>query len=262
MFSEEHIIKDCILLEPPKPIKEYKYLCDRRYHTEFIESLYKNYDTYGIIIIGGEEIKLYSICGTEIKNLNKDKVRISKNQRKGGQSAQRFGRIRDNEIQQYISKCSDMTKEYYLENDIPIVKGIIIAGIADKKDKLFDILHPKLKKIANLITISEKDDIISIIDKCKQIFETNEYELKELDEFFDNFNRDTGMAIYGIEYVLEALNIYKLQKLLVHEQYDNKDELKIMCDNVNCQYIEIPNINNNSDQLLKGYGGIVGISWY
>jgi peptide chain release factor subunit 1 len=262
MFSEESISKDCILLEPPMPIKECKYLCDKYYHTEFIEDLYKNYDIYGIIIIGGEEIKLFTICGTEIKNINRDKVRITKNHNKGGQSAPRFGRIRDNEIQQYIAKSTELATENFMTDDIPVIKGLIIAGNADKKDKLYDVLHQKLKEISHVISISEKDDIQNVVDKCKYIFESNDNNLQELNEFFEYIDRDNSKAIYGNEFVINALNEYKLQKLLVHEHYENKNEMEIICKNVSCQYVEILNIDSKTDELLKGYGGIVGIAWY
>src|SRR3990170_3384652 len=131
---------------------------------EYIETLYKEYKKYGIIIINGEEVKMYEMSGTEIIKLGRHKVNISNNQRKGGQSAQRFGRIRDNEIYSYITLCIEMCNKYYLEEDIPMIEGLIIGGYGEKKNKLYENLHPKLKKMCQLLTITDKDNIITIRD--------------------------------------------------------------------------------------------------
>ncbi len=264
MFDDSN--KNCILLEPPKPIIEFIYLCDKRFHTELIKPLYQNYDKYGIIIIGGEEVKLYTICGTEIKKLDRDKIRITKNHNKGGQSAQRFGRIRDNEIQQYIAQCNELIREYYLENDLPIIKCLVIAGMADKKDKLYATIHQKLKDITHKITISDKDNIKSVIEKSKKIFNAKEKELKDLREFYDHIQKNTDRAIYGIKEVIETLENCCLQKILIHESFRDdiyvREDIKQKCKETNCQYIEIMSINCLTDEMYKGYGGIVGISWY
>ncbi len=269
MFDE--VNKSCILLDPPKPIDKFMYLCDRKYHTELIEDLYQDHDKYGIILITGEEVKFYSICGTEIRNLDRGKVRITKNQKKGGQSAPRFGRIRDNEIQQYISHCCELSQEHYLEDDIPIIKGLVIAGNADKKDRLYENIHFKLKEMSQKMTISDKDNIHTIVERCKKIFDTHDEELNELNEFYEHINRDTNRGIYGIKQIMKSFENYSLQKVLIHEKFDkikyhnveyDRDYIKNKCEETNCQYIEILSLNSQTDELYKGYGGIVGISWY
>lgn len=256
----------CIIVEPPKAINRFLYLCDNRYHTESIEPLYNTYIDNGLIVITGDCVKCYNINGDDFKIIGKSTVKIAKNQRKGGQSAPRFGRIRENEIQQYIAKCAELAIRCFTTNDLPNIGKLIIAGMGDKKDKLYAELHPKLKLLCSIITISEKDTIHDIVNKCSPILNEDNHSLIELEEFMDHFNKDDGKAIYGLDDVITALLECKLEKLLVHENFKNVkydiNYLESICESNNCQYITIADINDRTQELLDGYGGIVGQSWY
>jgi peptide chain release factor subunit 1 len=256
----------CIVLEPPKSITKFIYLCDNRYHTEYIEPLYNTYVDNGLIVITGDSVKIYNINGEDIKNICKSTVNIAKKHNKGGQSAPRFGRMRENDIQQYISKCKELATRCFTTDDIPNIEKLIIAGMGDKKDKLYDELHPKLKILCSKITISEKENIHDIFMKCKHILNQDNHSLIELENFMEHFNKDTGKAIYGIKDVIDALNDCKLEKILVHENYINNEYntkyFEKICNTNNCQYIKIVDINDKTQELLDGYGGIVGLSWY
>ena len=48
---------------PPKPIRSFEYLCDKYFHTEFIEDLYQRHDDYGILYLSGCEYCFYVLNG-------------------------------------------------------------------------------------------------------------------------------------------------------------------------------------------------------
>lgn len=258
----------CILIEPPKPISKFIYLCDKKFHSELIKDLFENHKRYGVVIISGQMTKFYEICGTEIKHLDKEKVRLSKKQRKGGQSAQRFGRIREGEINKYIALISDDIDEIYIDdNDLPEIEAIVIAGNGEKKDLLLKDLHPKLKPIAHILTITEKDDIYNIKEKCDDIVlsDLGKEELEELNKFMELIEKMSLVVIYGKKEVEKMLVNNMLKKLLIHKKEVKDDKIKIienLCKKNGCQMIIIPDINDKSERFLRNFDGIGGIAWY
>lgn len=260
--------KDYIIITPPLPIHKFTYKCDNMFHIDYIKTLYKKYNNNGVIIIEGDEVKFYSISGTEIKNLYKNSANIRNKHNKGGQSAQRFGRKHDESIQHYIDFCEEKSRELWLDNDIPNIKNLIIAGPAEKKNKLYEKLHPKLKFISHKLTISDKDNIYSITDLCNEIFNINNNttELNELKEFFNHIEKNDNFAIYGEKFIKKHMDKFGLKKLLIHNEYINYNNdiknFEVFCENNNCQLIIISNNHSISIQFLKGYGGIGGIAWY
>lgn len=272
MFSTDNLAENndiniqsagnCIMIEPPKPIKKFIYLCDRRFHVEHIEKLYQDYDKYGIIIIGGDEVKFYEVCGTEIKRIARDKIKLPKNQRKGGQSAPRFGRIREEMIDRYIGQCSQICREIWLTEGLPNIRNMVIAGVGDKKDKLFDDLAPTLKNISYKLC-TDVTDPEKIIEKALEIIDINkDNTCAELEIFFKNIELDNDRSIYGMEQMKEYLDEEKLEKILIHENHTDFHQFIEKRKEKRNNLIIVKKIYKNSDLFLKGYGGLGGISYY
>ena len=52
---------------------------------------------------------------------------------RGGQSANRFARIREEKRSNYVKKVAELAIKNFITNDVPHVKGIVMAGSADFK---------------------------------------------------------------------------------------------------------------------------------
>jgi len=97
-----------IIYSPKKIIKSY-YRCDKRFHLDEILDMYSDsYVNYGIVLISGNAYRCYLLCvGTshrEFKLLNSDTIHLQKTKKKGGQSAPRFERIRQEKKHHYTKK--------------------------------------------------------------------------------------------------------------------------------------------------------------
>lgn len=255
------------MIEPPKPIVKFIYLCDRAFHPEYILPLYENDITYGVIIVRGEDALFYQISGTEIRKLDKQSTRISKNQKKGGQSAPRIGRIRDEEIQQYLAHLEEKSRECFLENDLPQIKCLIVAGPGEKKNKLAAVLHPKLREMSHVITITEKDDITTMKGTMDEIVKQNgcQEEIKELQVFLEMMEVMDERAVYGKKIVEKAFRRKMLAKLLIHQDVWKKigqERVQMVAEESGCQIVVVPGINEDAKRFLETYEGIVGIRWY
>jgi peptide chain release factor subunit 1 len=85
-----------IIFEPYKLLKDNVYECDSCFHTELLRKQLCDAETYGCIIIDGDEVSFHTICGHVHETIyQKRDVNLPKKHGKGGQSKQRFERIRE-----------------------------------------------------------------------------------------------------------------------------------------------------------------------
>ena len=75
-----------------------------------------------------DEININYLCDPNKKILHKFSVELPKKHSKGGQSAQRFGRIRLEKRHQYLKKCAELTTQHFIKDNICNVKGLVLAG--------------------------------------------------------------------------------------------------------------------------------------
>lgn len=117
---------------------------------EAIESQRKN--TYGVVVIDGEEATLGTVrdtsahfCATKIGHISGN---IASRTRRGGQSALRYSRLRDNAELAFLRKVAEEMIEAFTD-----FKGLLIGGKASMKQKL----------IAEL-PISVRTHIVGVVD--------------------------------------------------------------------------------------------------
>ncbi len=151
--AETKSAKDnCIVVFPPHPliIQKSLYRCAKQFVLGELLPLFhehKSVDTvsYGVALISGQDFQPYiygiiepgSFCGQYTKAGKSLETVQTKKQKKGGQSAQRFGRIHDEKRNVWIQKIVDALNKSYLDSDgRPIVKGLVLAGPSTLKQEL------------------------------------------------------------------------------------------------------------------------------
>ena len=95
--------------EPFKPIQRSLYICDNRFHTESLKSMLDDNDLFGFIVMDGNGCLFATLQGSNKTILHKFSVDLPKKHSKGGQSAQRFGRIRLEKRHAYLKKCAELS---------------------------------------------------------------------------------------------------------------------------------------------------------
>lgn len=124
--------------EPFAPIGSSLYLCDNKFHTEQLEELCDDDDKYGFIIMDGSGCLLGILSGQHRQVLFHNSVELPKKHGRGGQSAPRFQRLRLEARQTYVTKTAEHCKHHFIDGDKLIVRGIVVAGNADLKNRLRD----------------------------------------------------------------------------------------------------------------------------
>ena len=80
--------------EPFKPINTSLYLCDNKFHVEALNELLENDDRFGFIIMDGNGALFGAVSGNT-RSLAQIHSGFTKKHGRGGQSAVRFSRLRE-----------------------------------------------------------------------------------------------------------------------------------------------------------------------
>jgi peptide chain release factor subunit 1 len=173
--------------------------------------------------------------------LNQFSVDLPKKQSKGGQSAPRFGRLRTEKRHNYIRKVSEALTAAFITNDVPNVKGLILAGCAEFKNDLkkSDLFDQRLKPIViKVVDISYGGDLgfNQAIELSQDALKNVKFvhEKKILGKFFEEIAKDTGKYVFGIKDTMEAVENGIVDLLIFWENIDfvrltlkdNKDEIR------------------------------------
>ena len=271
--------------EPFKQINTFLYKCDNVFHVEILASLLETNERYGMIVVDGDGYLLGIISGNITEVILKKYVVLPNKHNKGGQSALRFARMREEAIHNYITKVAEICNRVYIHDNKLNVIGVIFAGKADIKNKIAqsELLDKKIRdKILSVIDISYGDmkGFNEAIGKCGDIFKNVELikEKEILREYFEHIAKDTNKYCYGIFNTIKLLKLGVIEKLIVWDKLsitykpniDEEDtEKKLLIDWLIDNYPKYGSniyiISNNTTEGLqfeKGFGGIGGILRY
>jgi len=176
--TKDKLFKLC--LEPIKPITRNYFICDKTFDVSRLKEMIVDKDKYGMIILDGNGFLLALIQGNTKKILYKESVDLPKKHGRGGQSANRFERLRQDARNNYIRKIAEATAVHYITDNMPNVSGLILAGSADVKEELYfsNLFYPCLRKIVLKrvdINYGEENGLSEAIDKCTDVFKNVQY---------------------------------------------------------------------------------------
>jgi len=139
-----------IAIEPLKPITLNNYLCDNKFHTEFLKEQLEDTKKFGFIVMDGGGCSIHTLCGSQRETLIKWEESLPKKHGRGGQSHDRFRRIREEKRDWYVKKVAATAVKYFIDdsNNKVNVEGIILSGFGDLKRELSksQFLDPRVQK--------------------------------------------------------------------------------------------------------------------
>ena len=190
-------------LEPFKPINTSLYRCDNIFHTDELKSLLVDNDKFGFLIMDGNGSLFGLLQGNTKIILNQFKVNLPKKHSKGGQSANRFSRLVTESRHNYIRKVGEGLTKAFITNDVPNVKGLILAGSAEFKNKLqkSDLFDPRLAPIVmKVVDISYGGELgfNQAIELSQDALKNVKFihEKKILEKFYEEIAKDSGKNVF------------------------------------------------------------------
>jgi peptide chain release factor subunit 1 len=290
--------KITISFEPIKPVNTTLYRCDSIFHTEALNYLLESNELFGFIIFNGDSC-LYATLQGNIKTvLHQFSVDLPKKHSKGGQSAQRFGRLRLMARHHYLKKVAELATKYFITNNNCNVKALVLGGSADFKDTLLmsDLFDKKLKeKVISVVDISYGgiSGLNQAIQLSQETFGNLQFieEKKIINSFFNEISKSTNKYCFTIKDTMIALELGAIETLIIWDNFNKECKLAIDKDTKveNIFFTDIPDnftfkenilfldwitnnytnygaklflISDNSSegtQFIKGFSGVGGL---
>ncbi|KAF5372888.1 hypothetical protein D9758_001511 [Tetrapyrgos nigripes] len=213
--------------EPHKPINTSLYLCDNKFHTEALSELLESDSRFGFIVMDGNGTLFGTLAGNTREVMHKFTVDLPKKHGRGGQSALRFSRLRDEKRHNYVRKVAELAVQHFITNDKVNVTGLVLAGSADFKTELsqsdmFDLrLAAKVIKVVD-VSYGGENGFNQAIELAAESLANVKFvqEKKLIQKYFDEISQDTGKYCFGIDDTLKALELGAVETLIVWENLD------------------------------------------
>lgn len=217
--------------EPFKAINTSLYLCDNKFHTEALQELLTDDNKFGFIIMDGNGCLFGTLQGNTRDILHKFSVELPKKHGRGGQSAVRFARLREEKRHNYVRKVAETSTQMFITADKINVQGLILAGSADFKTNLnqSDLFDNRLAcKVLTTVDISYggENGFNQAIELAQDTLSNVKFvqEKKLLNKYFDEITRNDGVEAgkycFGTSDTMNALESGAVDILIVWENLD------------------------------------------
>jgi len=226
----------CEIMEPPLPINKNSYYCDKIFHVELISDLFNIHKSIGYVIITSEEAILLKIRGSERTVVYKTKIDFANNTRRGGQSANRLARIRDEKKHNCENKIVEAICDKLCSRE---TRDIIICGNGNPPNIINEELKNSSLFFGNILGIvkinGNSSPIEESIENSKEILYRDEIESekKEIDNIKTLICNDSDKCVFGLKDVLKCLKEDLIEKIICSDEiniklFENKCDIKII----------------------------------
>ena len=225
-------------------------------------------DIYGLIVMDKREGNIALLKGKTILPLTKTSSYVPGKTRAGGQSAQRFERLREGAAKEFYNKLAEYVKDNFLYNKD--LKGIIVGGPGHTKNEwvdgnyITDLLKRKIIAIKDLSYTGEFG-LQELVDKSQDVL-ANEEISKEKDlmqKFFEKLSTSPRNVAYGELQVKKALDQGAADIVLLSEivPEDKVEEFELVAEQFGSK-VELISVETREGTQLKELGGFAAILRY
>ena len=245
---------------PPKPVQINLYRCDDHFWIDHIKEMLKDDRTIAIISIDTQEAGLGILTGDRWETVETLTSGVSGKHRQGGQSARRFERLRDNELNEYYHRIADYAQKIFI--DQYTVKGLIVGGPGPTKETFIreEYLDYRLQNnvIATLDTSYSGDEgVREIIDKVNDQGIMAEFrsmeEKKIVKKFMSEVFSGKGLGVYGLHEVVNYLKNGVAESIIATDNIDLV-YLEIICNkcsNTFEKFVERDQLVDNKQSIIS-----------
>jgi peptide chain release factor subunit 1 len=106
----------CVIV-PPEPIKIFLYRCDSRFHTEHLQEMLREKETYGILLVDSNNATIATLQGKRMQIVRQMHSGVAGKTKAGGQSARRYERLRDMQLNEYFTRVGAHANDTFLPID-------------------------------------------------------------------------------------------------------------------------------------------------
>jgi len=241
---------------PLKVLKVKLYWCDSAFHIDYLKEMLTPNDYYALITIDKGEATIAQLSGKKYEILGYFTSSVPGKTRAGGQSSQRFERLREEAMQDFFKRMAEKFNKYFVPH-VDRIKGVIVGGPGITKNWFIEkkaIHHELEKRIIGVMDTSYTDEggIRELVQKSEELLKDTEL-MKEraiLEKFLQEVSKN-GLATYGQKEVEKVIEEGRASVLIISEDIPWM-VLRKICEHCNNEEIEIiKDPNTFEEEKLK-----------
>lgn len=190
---------------PPRAIKSHIYRCDSKFLIDDLLPLYESKARYAIVHVEGEEAKFYQVHGQDVTCVETITTFIKNKHKRGGQSQNRFQRLRCIQIDQYVSTVADTLVQLVRTDNMT---KIFVLGAWEKRRLM-------LQKLPTDILNKCVEEDRSLADIVTSYDPSNDVVNPIVTQFYETLIVDPQRVVYGEIETKRALDMGALDYILV-----------------------------------------------
>lgn len=229
--------------EPPEKMDTKIYWCDQVFVLEPLKDLLKEKEVYGLIVLDASEANIGVLKGKKIVQLKRIDSNVPSKTVKGGMSAGRFDRLRENAIIEFLNEVGEEASNLLLQQEN--LKGVIIGGPGPIKEAFFkkDYLNYQIKnKVLGVKDIGYTGEygLEELVNRSQDLLEKAAIakEREILQKFFIELKKG-GNVVYGYKETMKALDLNAVDLLLLSEGFD-WIRVSLKCQNNHTEEKDLP----------------------
>ncbi|MFP4567771.1 MAG: peptide chain release factor aRF-1 [Candidatus Woesearchaeota archaeon] len=255
-------------IEPPQPLNQRLYRCDKEFVLEPLREMLADEDSYALIAMDRREATIALLRGKSTTIVASAESMVPGKFKAGGQSALRFARNRELAAKEFYQRIGSIIKDQLFE--MKDLKGIIVGGPGPTKYEFCEgnfILTELKNKIIGIKDLSYTDSfgIQELLEKSQDILseESVMEEKKVMQQFFEKLSKNSGTVTYGSADCRRLLEMGAVEILLLSDVLDEKiiDELIEIAEQFSSN-VEIISTETREGHQLKDMGGYAAILRY
>ncbi len=236
-------------VEPPEPIESRMYRCDQEFLLDPLREAIETGEKVGLIVLDAKEATVATLKGKHLHIASNMSSNVWGKHSKGGQSAQRFERLREKALDQFLKRVAELAnREFSQEEDLRV---ILLGGPGPTKNRFLKgeyLKNDVQDKVASVYDTgySSEQGIKELINKAEDVLEDLDV-MKEkslVNDFMEGVVSGENMVTYGEAEVRRHLKNGAVDTLLISEA-QNLEKAVIQCGSCNHEFEEV--FSNESD---------------
>ncbi len=253
-------------VQPPVAMNQRLYRCDKDFILEPLREIADDENTFGMIVLDKREATIALLKGKTIIPLTSATSAVPGKTKAGGQSAQRFERLRDGAAKDFYRRIGEYAKAEFLHNKD--LKGILLGGPGRSKEEFLE--QGQLTQELKDKVIATKDlsytgefGLQELLERCEDVLAAEDVMQEKvlMQRFFSEMSKDTGLAGYGKDEVLRLIKFGAVDTLLLSEQLSDKEIEEFEKENENMggetEIISLETREGNQLDKIGGYAAIL-----
>ncbi len=251
-----------VLEDPPQPIESFRYHCDSAFLTEPLEEMLADKGLYGLVVLDRREANVGWLRGKRVEPVKSASSLVPGKQRKGGQSAQRFHRLRLEAIDKFYQEVAGMADELFVPKRHDL-DGVLVGGPSPTKDEFLDggYLHHEIQDLVLGkfdVSYTDESGLYDLVDAAEDALADAEV-MKDkavMQQFFEELHGG-DLATYGFGPTRENLVMGSVDTLLLSEDL-REDVISATCPECgNVDHLVVDRRNPTPDHECTACGATV-----